>query len=89
MQEFRERVSNLKEFSSELIQGDILNSQYQQKFDIVFSVGLIEHFDVENTRKAFLNHLQFVKTPGVLIVIFSTPTFLYRMTRFLAEFLDM
>ncbi|EKO26164.1 hypothetical protein LEP1GSC104_3344 [Leptospira interrogans str. UI 12621] len=50
---------------------------------------MIEHFDVENTRKAFLNHLQFVKTPGVLIVTFSTPTFLYRMTRFLAEFLDM
>ncbi|XMB53903.1 hypothetical protein LIAUS_07205 [Leptospira interrogans] len=72
-----------------MIQSDILNPQYEEKFDIVFSVGLIEHFDVENTRKAFLNHLQFVKTPGVLIVIFSTPTFLYRMTRFLAECLSM
>ncbi|EKO15691.1 class I SAM-dependent methyltransferase [Leptospira kirschneri] len=89
MQKFRERVSNLKEFSSELIQGDILNPQYQGNFDIVFSVGLIEHFNVENTRKAFLNHLQFVKTPGVLIVTFPTPTFLYRMTRFFAECLGM
>lgn len=89
LQKFRERISNLKEFSSELIQGDILNPQYQEKFDIVFSVGLIEHFDMENTRKAFLNHLQFVKSPGVLIVTFPTPTFLYRITRFFAECLDM
>ncbi|MDI7198424.1 class I SAM-dependent methyltransferase [Leptospira santarosai] len=89
LQKFRERISNLKEFSSELIQGDILNPQYQEKFDIVFSVGLIEHFDVENTRKAFLNHLQFVKSPGLLIVTFPTPTFLYRITRFFAECLDM
>ncbi|WP_420843387.1 class I SAM-dependent methyltransferase [Leptospira alstonii] len=89
MQKFRERIPNLKEFSSELIQDDVLDPHFQGKFDIVFSVGLIEHFNVENTRRAFLNHLQFVNSPGLLIVTFPTPTFLYRITRFFAECLGM
>ncbi|EJP04972.1 hypothetical protein LEP1GSC007_2793 [Leptospira interrogans serovar Bulgarica str. Mallika] len=39
MQEFRERVSNLKEFSSELIQSDILNPQTNKSSTLFLVLG--------------------------------------------------
>jgi len=53
--------------------------------DVVFSVGLIEHFTPEGTRDVARRHFACVKDGGVVIITAPTPTWLYRMTRTAAE----
>jgi hypothetical protein len=53
--------------------------------DVVFSVGLVEHFDPEGTRQVIRNHFACVKDGGIVIITAPTPTWLYRATRGAAE----
>jgi SAM-dependent methyltransferase len=53
--------------------------------DIVFSVGLIEHFESEDTARIINKHFTLVRPGGIVIITFPTPTWLYRATRALAE----
>jgi cyclopropane fatty-acyl-phospholipid synthase-like methyltransferase len=53
--------------------------------DVVFSVGLIEHFNPEGTRQVARHHFSCVKDNGIVIITAPTPTWLYRMTRGAAE----
>jgi SAM-dependent methyltransferase len=55
--------------------------------DTVFSLGLIEHFDPEGTRRAIEAHFRILKRGGIAIISFPTPTYLYRATRGAAELL--
>jgi len=57
--------------------------------DLVFSVGLVEHFDPENTRKAVLAHFDLLRPGGTVIITFPTPTLLYRITRKAIELAGM
>ncbi len=68
---------------------DILSPIAKEKTDLVFSVGLIEHFDPEGTKQVVLNHLKYLKKPGILILSFPTRTFLYRVVRGCAELLSL
>jgi SAM-dependent methyltransferase len=53
--------------------------------DVVFSVGLIEHFDPDGTARAIRAHFARVKPGGLVIITFPTRTWLYQTTRRLAE----
>lgn len=53
--------------------------------DVVFSVGLVEHFDPQETRAAVLAHFGALRTGGLAIITFPTPTALYRVTRKFSE----
>jgi glycosyltransferase involved in cell wall biosynthesis/SAM-dependent methyltransferase len=68
---------------------DVLNMSLDRKFDVVFSVGLVEHFYPEDTSKAIRAHFDILKPGGIAIISFPSPTFLYRATRGLAEFFRM
>ena len=57
--------------------------------DVVFSVGLIEHFAPEDTRRAVEAHLRLLEDKGILILSFPTPTGLYRLSRFAAEMVGL
>jgi len=57
--------------------------------DIVMSVGLIEHFDGQGTKRAIQNHFRLLRPGGLAIILFPTPTFLYRATRFCAEMIGL
>jgi 2-polyprenyl-3-methyl-5-hydroxy-6-metoxy-1,4-benzoquinol methylase len=52
-----------------------------RKFDIVYSVGLIEHFDPTSTAFAVHRHFDLVNPNGIVLITFPTPTWLYRATR--------
>jgi len=65
----------------ELHQQDILNLDLDLQLDTVFSLGLIEHFDVDGTRQAVRSHLKLLKPRGIAVFTFPTPTLRYRMTR--------
>lgn len=56
-----------------------------EQADLVFSAGLVEHFDPAGTRKAVLAHFDVLRPEGVAIITFPTPTFLYRGVRRLLE----
>ncbi|HEY5974409.1 MAG TPA: GtrA family protein, partial [Geobacteraceae bacterium] len=65
---------------------DVLNLNVSLQCDLVFSVGLIEHFSPDDTRKAIEAHFALLRPGGVAIISFPTPTFLYRGARWVAEF---
>lgn len=79
----RERIGNRTEVI--LHHQDILDGYEDLGLDLVFSVGLIEHFSVADTRKAIAAHFRWLKPGGLAIILFPTPTWLYRVTRGLAE----
>ena len=54
-------------------------------YDIVFSVGLIEHFDPAGTARVVAAHFDYLRPGGTAIITFPTPTWLYRVVRGLAE----
>jgi len=65
---------------------DLLNEKpVLEPADIVYSVGLIEHFTPEGTRKVAQRHFCCVKPGGIVIITAPTPTWLYRAVRSTAE----
>jgi hypothetical protein len=67
-------------------QGDVLATTKPERiYDIVFSIGLIEHFDSAGTAKAVATHFKYLRTNGTAIITFPTPTWLYRAVRGLSE----
>jgi hypothetical protein len=87
LDKFRERLGQPP--GVELQNQDIFAPAPTEQTGLVFSVGLIEHFDREGTRNCILNHLMYLKRPGVLILSFPTPTWLYRVTRKMAEMMSL
>jgi cyclopropane fatty-acyl-phospholipid synthase-like methyltransferase len=57
--------------------------------DVVFSVGLVEHFSTRDTAEAVRAHFALVKESGLVIITFPTPTRLYRAARTACEFIGV
>ncbi len=53
--------------------------------DVVFSVGLVEHFSPEETARAVRAHFGLAREGGLVVISFPTPTRLYRLARGLCE----
>jgi glycosyltransferase involved in cell wall biosynthesis/SAM-dependent methyltransferase len=70
-------------------QQSVLDMSLDRQADVVFSVGLVEHFDAPGTRQAVLAHFDVLRPGGTLILTFPRPTPLYRATRRLIEMLGM
>ncbi len=68
-----------------LHRGDVRDRPPDIRADLVFSVGLIEHFDPEDTARAVDTHFKMLKPGGCVILSFPTPTLLYRVARLLTE----
>ncbi len=72
-----------------LHQQSVLALSLDTPADLVFSVGLVEHFDPGRTREAVLAHFRALRPGGIAIITFPRPTLLYRMTRGLIEMVGM
>jgi putative flippase GtrA len=72
-----------------LHQQSVLSLTLETRADVVFSVGLVEHFDASRTRQAVLAHFDVLRPGGVAIITFPTPTLLYRIVRGLSESLGL
>ncbi|MDP3735407.1 MAG: glycosyltransferase [bacterium] len=64
-----------------LHRADVLVVQNEPQADLVFSVGLIEHFSPEDTKRAIVGHFSLLSSGGLAIIAFPTPTLLYRFAR--------
>ena len=74
----------------ELKQGDVLHLKpLDPKADLCLSIGLVEHFSIANTQKAIRAHFECIQPEGVVLITFPTPTWLYRITRRMAELLGL
>lgn len=54
-------------------------------YDIVYSVGLIEHFDEMRTARCIESHFHLCRPGGTVLITFPTPTIPYRLIRGAAE----
>lgn len=68
---------------------NILSLNITKQFDLVYSIGLIEHFNVKDTKKAILKHIEATKKGGYILLSFPTPTLQYRVVRFGLELLGL
>lgn len=57
--------------------------------DIVYSVGLIEHFSPDGTREVVRRHFACVRPGGIVIITAPRPTWLYRTVRGAAEMIGV
>lgn len=57
--------------------------------DLVFSVGLVEHFPEDQTMIAIRRHFELTKPGGLVLITFPVPTFSYRLIRRAAEMLGI
>lgn len=81
---FRSRHAGDERISATL--ADVLNlPPANLQYDVVYSVGLIEHFDEAGTANAIAAHFRYLRPGGLAIVTFPTPTLLYRSARAGAE----
>jgi glycosyltransferase involved in cell wall biosynthesis len=68
------------------VRGDVLAPAGQSLgADLVFSVGLIEHFGPDDTARAIEKHFAHACPGGLVLITFPTPTWLYRLVRASAE----
>ena len=66
-------------------EGDVLAEPQLTGADLVFSIGLVEHFSPAGTAAAVASHFKMAKPGGLVIISFPTPTWLYRAARWLTE----
>ena len=57
--------------------------------DLVFSVGLVEHFPEEQTKIAIRRHFELAIPGGLVLITFPVPTLSYRIIRRAAEMLGI
>ncbi len=68
---------------------DILATTTPVCADVVFSIGLIEHFNARDRPAAVRAHLQAARPGGLVVISFPIPTLSYRCTRAVAEHLNL
>ena len=67
------------------VHANILEPLNMDKAEVVFSVGLIEHFSPEQTSRCIAAHFEAVKPGGLVLISYPTPSVPYRVIRSLAE----
>jgi glycosyltransferase involved in cell wall biosynthesis len=64
-----------------LHQSDVRETRIPEPADLIFSVGLIEHFDPPGTSQVTAAHFDNTRPGGWVLISFPYPTWLYRATR--------
>ena len=73
----------------DLLDMDVLEFDGKMELDLVYSIGLIEHFPLRERQKVIQVHFDLLKPGGIAILSFPTPTFLYLVTRQLSKMLNL
>lgn len=72
-----------------LHQADLLRERPPLTADVIFSLGLIEHYPADQRQRLLAAHFDLVAPDGLVVISFPTPTRLYRLARGLAEALGL
>ena len=67
--EISERNLKLLDLEARFIKSDILDMNLEEKFNVVFSAGFIEHFTGNYLDEVIKKHFQFVDDDGYLVIL--------------------
>jgi SAM-dependent methyltransferase len=67
------------------VAADLVGATLDLAADAVISIGLIEHFPPAERARAIDAHFQCLRPGGVAVILFPTPTWLYRAARWASE----
>ena len=67
------------------LKADIFNVDLKEKFDVVHSEGLIEHFYGDNRIAVFKKHVELCKENGLIVIFVPHTGFRYRLFRRIGE----
>ena len=82
------RLSYLK-CEKEFLAQDLFSLDLSEKYDIVHSQGLLEHYPMERRRELVHLHRELLTTNGVAIILVPTPSLAYRFWRGLMEMMHL
>lgn len=82
------KLSRLK-CKKEFMLKDLFNLDLSEKYDIVHSQGLLEHYPLEHRRKLVQLHKESLATDGVAIIIVPTPSPVYKLWRGMLEMMHL
>ena len=68
---------------------DVFSAQLSRQYDVVFSVGLLEHFTDAEIDPLIRLHKSWVRDDGLVLITVPTPTVPYRVIRSIAELLGI
>lgn len=68
---------------------EISDKHMLEYYDMVYSVGLAEHFSDDERKIIIENHFKLCKKGGVVLITVPTPTFKYKVVRKCMEFLHV
>lgn len=85
----RERFAPAYGDRVDYIHDDVFAADPDRRFDLVFSVGLIEHFDDHAMQKLIGLHRRWAAPDGLVLIAVPTPTIFYRIFRTGAEVLGL
>ncbi|RDU64799.1 trans-aconitate 2-methyltransferase [Helicobacter sp. MIT 14-3879] len=86
---FRTKFENVAPYKQRGVCIDLLQTSLDSSFDLVFSAGLIEHFNKDKTKAMIQKHFEAAKSGGIVLITYPTPTRLYRFSRYCLERLNM
>lgn len=72
-------------FEVSFLREDVFKLDLREKFDLVHSAGLVEHFEDEKRRELIKIHAQYVKKGGYCVIFAPTPTLAYWFWRKVME----
>jgi len=85
----RERFGPLYGERVRYIEADAFSVRADRQFDVVYSVGLIEHFGENELQRLVALHREWAAPRGLVIIVVPTPTIFYRIIRGAAELLGI
>ena len=88
IEDTRRRLSCLK-CEKEFLLRDLFNLDLDEKYDIVHSQGLLEHYTPEQQRKLIRLHRDLLTKDGIAVILVPTPNLPYRLWRGLLERLHL
>ena len=88
IEDTKKRLSCLK-CEKEFLLRDLFTLDLDEKYDIVHSQGLLEHYTPEEQRKLISLHRDLLTTNGIAIILVPTPSIPYRFWRGMLEKLHL
>ena len=88
LEDTKERLSCLK-CEKEFLLRDLFSLELSEKYDIVHSQGLLEHYTPEEQEKLISLHRDLLSPNGIAIILVPTPSLPYRFWRGLLEKLHL
>lgn len=67
----------------------IFDFETSDKYDLSYSIGLIEHFKNKELVDCVNSHFNYLNSKGLVLITFPVPTIKYRIIRFILEFFDL